>query len=37
VEADRLKDGFDFVVAIIALAQDVQAPVDFRKSWNAYS
>jgi hypothetical protein len=30
-----LKDGFDFVVAIIALAEDAQAPIYLGECWDS--
>ena len=34
VEADRLKNRVDFVVTVLALAENAQAPIDFRERWN---
>jgi hypothetical protein len=34
VKADGLKNRVDFVVTVIAPAENAQAPIDFRERWN---
>src|SRR5580658_1290800 len=35
MQGNGLKDGAEFVVAVAALAQNIQAQIDFRERWNA--